>query len=86
MLVLTQCLNDSGGNKAACADACTAIRECHKRRDAALLAIDGKCAPSQSFYEGCMQANTTDPTRCIDLLDQFLACAESATSSLDPVD
>eukprot|EP01043_Picozoa_sp_COSAG02_P085100 COSAG02_NODE_22806_length_739_cov_2.906250_1_plen_36_part_01 len=36
MLVLTQCLNDSGGNKDACADACTAIRECHKRRDAAL--------------------------------------------------
>lgn len=80
MLILTQCLNDSGGNKDACADACTAMRECHRRRDAALLAIDGKCGPAQSAYEGCMRASAADPTRCIELLDMFLACAESATS------
>jgi hypothetical protein len=80
LLILTQCLNESGGNKDACSDACTAIRECHKRRDAALLAIDGKCAASQAAYERCMQANAVDPTRCIELRDMFLGCAESATS------
>ena len=80
MLILTQCLNESGGNKDACADACAAITECHKRRDAALETIDSKCAASQSAYERCMQANTADPTRCIELLDTFLVCAETATS------
>jgi hypothetical protein len=80
MLMLTQCLNEAGGRKEACAAASAAIRECHKRRDTALRAIDAKCAAPQSAYEGCMQANTTDPTRCIGLLDAFLVCAESATT------
>lgn len=82
MIVLTQCFNEHGReNKEACAAARVAMQDCHQRREASLKAIDGSCKVPQTAYEACMQASATDPSRCIELLDTFLVCAEAATGN-----
>jgi hypothetical protein len=83
LILLTQCLNDNGGQKERCGQAVEAVNACHRRRKATLQVLESNCGEAQSAYESCMEGGGAaggDRGVCIGKLKAFLACAEVATA------